>query len=77
MALHPLPASVEDTPGKIEELFPDIHLWANSKDARLIVDKQLALTAEPVGWTSADLERLFTGLTLRAFQSRDLSQAPR
>ena len=74
MALHPLPASVEDMRGKIEELFPDIHLWANSKDARLIVDKQLALTAEPVGWTSADLERLFTGLTPRAFQSRDLSR---
>ena len=74
VALHPLPASVEGMSGKIEELFPDVHAWVASKGARLIVDKRLALTAEPVKWTSVDLERLFTGLTPRAFQSRDLSR---
>ena len=74
VALHALPASVEGMSGKIEELFPDIHAWVASKGARLIVDKRLALTAEPVKWTSVDLERLFTGLTLRAFQSRGLSR---
>ena len=55
VALHPLPASVEGLSGKIEELFPDIHAWVASMGAHLIVDKRLALTAEPVQWTSVDL----------------------
>ena len=52
VALHPLPASVEQMPGKIAELFPDIHARVASKGARLVVDKGSALTAEAVCWNS-------------------------
>lgn len=72
--LRPLPKSVTDAPGRIEELFEDIHSWAEAKGAYLVVDKGAALSAEPMCWTADDLGTLFGGLSSRAFQSRDLAR---
>ena len=72
--LRPLPASVTDAPGRIEELFADIHSWAKAEGAHLVVDHSAALSAEPMRWTADDLGTLFAGLSPRAFQSRDLAR---
>lgn len=72
--LRPLPASVTDAPGRIEELFSAIHSWAKEKRAHLVVDRSAALSAEPIRWTADDLGTLFAGLSPRAFQSRDLAR---
>jgi hypothetical protein len=72
--LRPLPASVIDAPGRIEELFSDIHSWAKAKGTHLVVDKSAALSAEPMRWIADDLGTLFAGISPRAFQSRDLAR---
>ncbi|WP_290482030.1 sacsin N-terminal ATP-binding-like domain-containing protein, partial [Hyphomonas sp. UBA3201] len=72
--LRPLPASVSDAPRKVEELFDSIHSWAGAKGAHLVVDKNAALSAEPMVWSADDLGALFAGLSTRAFQSRDLAR---
>jgi hypothetical protein len=72
--LRPLPKSVSDAGGRIEELFADVHSWAEAKGARLVIDKGAALSAEPMRWTADDLSTLFAGLSPRAFQSRDLAR---
>jgi hypothetical protein len=73
-ALRPLPASAADAPRRIEELFGTINSWAEMTGARLVVGESSALSAEPMCWTSEDLDLLFSGLSPRAFQSRDLGQ---
>lgn len=73
-ALRPLPASVADTPQRIGELFADIGAWAGSSGAHLIVDTRAALSSQPIRWTEADLAAIFSGLSPRAFQSRDLAR---
>lgn len=73
-ALRPLPASVADTPQRIEELFGTIGAWADSSGVHLVVDARAALSAQPIRWTGADLGAIFSGLSPRAFQSRDLSR---
>ena len=73
-AMRPLPASVADAPRRIEELFGSISSWAEASHVRLIVDDSAALSAEPLHWGAADLKSLFTGLSPRVFQSRDLAR---
>lgn len=72
--LRPLPGIVEDAPGRIEELFPSIHTWANSSDALLLVDQNAALLSESIRWEADDFGALFAGLSPRAFQSRGLAK---
>ena len=73
VALRPLPASVADAPQRIGELFGAIGAWAEASGARLVVDDSTALSARPIRWTEADLGCSFSGLSPRAFQSRDLA----
>jgi hypothetical protein len=73
-ALRPLPASVADTPQRIGELFGTIGAWADSSGAHLVVDALAGLSAQPIRWTGLDLSAVFSGLSPRAFQSRDLSR---
>jgi hypothetical protein len=73
-ALRPLPASVADAPRRIEELFGSIGSWAEANHVRLIVDDSAALSAEPLRWTAEDLSAIFSELSPRAFQSRDLAR---
>jgi hypothetical protein len=73
-ALHPLPASVAAAPQRIGELFGAIGEWAGSSGARLVVDAGAALSAQPLRWTEADLDAIFSGISSRAFQSRDLAR---
>lgn len=73
-ALRPLPASVADTPQRIGELFRTIGAWADSSGAHLVVDARAGLSARPIRWTGADLGAVFSGLSPRAFQSRDLAR---
>ncbi|GIL01093.1 MAG: hypothetical protein BroJett030_09920 [Alphaproteobacteria bacterium] len=72
--LRPLPASVAAAPRRIEELFGSIGTWAESRSVRLIVDDSAALSAEPLRWTAEDLGAIFSELSPRAFQSRDLAR---
>jgi hypothetical protein len=71
--LRPLPSPVADAPGRIEELFPEIHSWAQTRKVVLCVDKRASLTAEPMRWTPDDLGSLFSCLAPRAFQSGALA----
>jgi hypothetical protein len=73
VALRPLPASVADAPQRIGELFGAIGAWAEASGARLVVDDSTALSVRPIRWTEADLGAVFSGLSPRAFQSRDLA----
>ncbi|OAF12399.1 hypothetical protein AYJ54_06095 [Bradyrhizobium centrolobii] len=73
-ALRPLPASVADAPGRIEELFSTIGSWAEASSTCLVAGESAALSAEPIRWTAKDLEAVFAGLSPRAFQSRDLAR---
>ncbi|MEP4033076.1 hypothetical protein [Roseibium polysiphoniae] len=73
-ALRPLPASVAETPQRIGDLFRTIGEWSNSSDAHLVVDSRAGLSAQPIRWSRADLGAVFSGLSQRAFQSRDLSR---
>ena len=71
--LRPLPKSVADAPGRIEELFAEIHYWAQIRKTLLCLDKSASLTAEPMRWASDDLDSLFAVLSPRAFQSGALA----
>ena len=71
--LRPLPKEVADTPGRIEELFPDIHSWAKARRTVLCVEESASLTAEPIRWAADDLDTLFSTLSPRAFQSGALA----
>lgn len=73
-ALRPLPASVADTQQRIGELFGTIGAWADSSGVRLVVDASAGLSAQPIRWTGEDLGAVFSSLSPRAFQSRDLSR---
>lgn len=73
-ALRPLPASVADAPQRIGDLFGAIGAWAAASGARLVVDASAALSARPICWTEADLGAVFSGLSPRAFQLRDLAR---
>lgn len=73
-ALCPLPASVADAPKRIGELFGAISAWAEASGRRLVVDATAALSAQPIRWTEADLSKVFSGLSPRAFQLRDLAR---
>jgi hypothetical protein len=71
--LRPLPKSVADAPGRIEELFGEIHSWAQIRKTLLCLDKSASLTAEPMHWAADDLDTLFAVLSPRAFQSGALA----
>jgi hypothetical protein len=71
--LRPLPKSVADAPGRIEELFAEIHSWAQKRKTLLCLDKSASLTAEPMRWAADDLDSLFAVLSPRAFQSGALA----
>ncbi len=73
-ALRPLPASVAEAPRRIEELFGAIGTWAEASGVRLVVDATTALSARPIRWTETDLGAVFSRLSPRAFQSRDLAR---
>lgn len=72
--LCPLPASVADAPKRIGELFGAISVWAEASGRRLVVDATAALSAQLIRWTEADLSKVFSGLSPRAFQLRDLAR---
>jgi len=72
-ALRPLPKSVADAAGRIEELFAEIHSWAQIRKTLLCLDKSASLTAEPMRWAADDLDSLFAVLSPRAFQSGALA----
>ena len=72
-SLRPLPKSVADAPGRIEELFAEIHSWAQTRKAILCLDKSASLTKEPMRWAADDLNSLFAVLSPRAFQSGALA----
>lgn len=55
-------------------MFGAIGEWAGSSGARLVVDAGAALSAQPLRWTEADLDAIFSGISSRAFQSRDLAR---
>jgi hypothetical protein len=71
--LRPLPKSVADAPGRIEELFAEIHSWAQTRKTILCLDKSASLTAESMRWAADDLDSLFAVLSPRAFQSGALA----
>jgi hypothetical protein len=71
--LRPLPKSVANAPGRIEELFAEIHSWAQVRKTLLCLDKSTSLTAEPMRWAADDLDSLFAVLSPRAFQSGALA----
>ena len=71
--LRPLPKSVADHPERMKELFEDVHAWAVGQDIVLCVDQDVALTAEPMRWTSEELGSLFDGLASRVFSSHALA----
>lgn len=73
-ALRPLPKSIADAPVRIEELFAEIHSWAQNRKTLLCVDKSASLTAEPMPWEVDDLDSLFAVLSPRAFQSGGLAR---
>ena len=67
--IRPLPQSVTDHPERVQELFGDVHSWANQRGIALCVDPDAALTAEPMRWTPDELDSLFKGLSSRVFSS--------
>lgn len=71
--LRPLPKSAADAPGRIEELFAEIHSWAQDRKTLLCLDKSASLTAKPMRWAADDLDSLFAVLSPRAFQSGALA----
>ncbi|MGO6755911.1 sacsin N-terminal ATP-binding-like domain-containing protein [Rhizobium ruizarguesonis] len=73
IALRPIPASVAVAPKRISDLFGSIGSWANETGVHLIVDDSTALSAQPIRWTASDLGSVFSGLSVRAFQSRELA----
>jgi hypothetical protein len=72
--LRPLPVSFADTPQRVGDLFGDIRGWAEANEVRLVVDSGAALSVRPIRWTAADLSTIFTGLSPRAFQSREFAR---
>ena len=70
--VRPLPKSVADHPERVEELFEEVHSWADERGVALCVE-EAALTAEPMRWTPNELDSLFKGLASRAFSSRPLT----
>lgn len=73
-ALRPVPALVANAPQRIEELLGTISTWAMASGARLVVGDSAALTPRPLRWTEADLGAVFSALSPRGFQARDLAQ---
>src|SRR5690606_37363534 len=49
-------------------------VWAEASGRRLVVDATAALSAQLIRWTEADLSKVFSGLSPRAFQLRDLAR---
>lgn len=72
-ALRPLPKAIADAPARFDELFADIHPWAQGRNIVLYIDPNASFTAERMRWTAAELGSLFADLTPRAFQSRRLA----
>jgi hypothetical protein len=71
--LRPLPQSVADVPGRIKELFGEIHSWAQIRKTLLCLDDTASLTVQPMRWSAGDLDSLFVDLSPRAFQSGTLA----
>ena len=72
-AIRPLPKSVSNHPERMQELFEEVHRWADERGIVLCVDPSASLTAEPMHWTVEELGCLFSGLTSRVFSSRALA----
>ena len=72
-AIRPLPKSVSNHPERVQELFKDIHRWADERGIVLCVDASASLTAQLMHWTAEELGSLFSGLTSRVFSSRALA----
>lgn len=70
--VRPLPKSVADHPERVEELFEEVHSWADEQDVALCVE-DAALTAEPMCWTPDALDSLFRSLGSRVFSSPALA----
>ena len=68
-ALRPLPRAVADDPERLQALFPDVHSWTLERNIVLCIDQRASLTAEPMRWTTDELDSLFSNLTPRALQS--------
>lgn len=72
-AIRPVPTSVSNHPERMQELFEEVHRWADERGIVLCVDPSASLTAEPMHWTVEELGCLFSGLPSRVFSSRALA----
>lgn len=72
--LRPLPKLVSGHPKRVQELFKNVHAWADERGVALCVDRDAALTAEPMRWTPEELGSLFDSLASRVFSSRALAE---
>ena len=73
MELRPLPAVLADNPELADKLFEDVHRWAQDRNVKLSIDRSASLTAQPMCWTSAELDSLGAALSAQAFQSEPLA----
>ncbi len=71
--LRSLPAIVVDNPDLADKLFDDVHRWAQDRNVKLCIDRSASLTAQPIRWTSAELDSLCAELSALAFQSESLA----
>ena len=72
--LRSLPASLADSPERVDNLFEDIDQWAQARNITLCVARTASLTAQQMLWTSEELDSLFTVISARAFQSEPLAE---
>lgn len=71
--LRPLPAILAYNPELADKLFDDVHQWAQERNVKLCIDRSASLTAQPMRWTTAELDSLFAALSAQAFQSEPLA----
>ena len=71
--LRSLPATLADSPERVNKLFDDIDQWAQDRNTTLCIDGSASLTAQPMRWTLTELDSLFAVLSPRAFHSEPLA----
>ena len=71
--LRPLPAILANRPEQVARLFDRIYQWAQDQKIALCINRDASLTAQPMRWTSDELDSLFTTLSPQAFQSEPLA----
>ena len=71
--LRSLPAILADSPELADNLFGDLHGWAQARNVKLCIDQSASLTAQPMSWTPAELRSLLDSLSAQAFLSPPLA----